>query len=147
MRGIDHINIVVRDLDRVASFFECLGFVRQRRDALEGAWISRIVDLPEVKAEYIAMEIPGTPTKLELIRYDHPLPEVEEGDISVPNRLGYRHLAVIVDDIEETIENLGADHIHCFSDPVLYEPTGKSLLYLRGPENILVELAAYSNDR
>ncbi|HVQ44037.1 MAG TPA: VOC family protein [Candidatus Saccharimonadia bacterium] len=139
---IDHINIVVRDLDTAADFFADIGFEVIKRDQLEGQWIDQIVDLRGVKAEFIAMAIPGAETKLELIRYDAP---AGTGDplIGQANQIGLRHLAFEVKGIEGIVAKLKSKNVTFLSDIQVYNVT-KKLCYFYGPEGILLELAEYS---
>lgn len=45
IKNIDHINIVVRDLEKAKQFFFDLGFIVLKEGKLEGEWIDKIVKL------------------------------------------------------------------------------------------------------
>ena len=69
IKHIDHINIVVSDLETSVSFFtEHLDFQVYKRDDLQGDWISKVVGLEHVKATYVQLILPGSETTLELIQ-------------------------------------------------------------------------------
>src|SRR5215210_7078333 len=54
-KKIDHLNIVVQDLEAARNFFTDLGFIILTKGRLEGGWIDKIVNLPDVQADYIAL--------------------------------------------------------------------------------------------
>lgn len=139
---LDHINIVVSDLDAAAGFFRLLGFVEEDRAELGGAWISAIVGLPGVRAEYIALRLPGSATRLELIAYRHP-PSPASADAARANRIGFRHLALAVDDIDAEVARLKAAGVEFLSAVQTFPASGKKLVYFLGPDRILLELAEY----
>ncbi len=139
-KKIDHINIVVSDLEAAKDFFLNLGFTVHKRQILQGEWINKVVNLPNVKAEYIALVIPDTQTKLELIKYYTPEGSVDP-HISLPNQIGFRHIALEVEDIENVAIDLKKKGITLFSDIQIYD--NKKLCYFLGIEGIILELAEY----
>jgi catechol 2,3-dioxygenase-like lactoylglutathione lyase family enzyme len=140
---IDHLNLVVHDLDQVTDFFAMLGFEIEDRAALSGDWISEIVGLEDVQAEYVKLCLPGSELRLELIRYDSPVSPQETGG-GMANDPGFRHLAFSVKDIDTVVERLKAEGMDFLSPVHTYKKTGKRLVYFRGPEGILLELAEYA---
>ena len=142
IKGLDHINIVVSDLESARRFFEAFGMVAVDSSELSGPWISSIVRLPEVSSRYVRMDLPGTDTKVELIAYDHP-PSGKSAEIGKANWIGYRHLAFKVSDIELEIRKLKERGVEFLSDVFVYEKIGKKLVYFYGPDGILLELAEY----
>ena len=83
-KKIDHLNIVVQDLEAARNFFTELGFIILTEGRLEGAWIDEIVNLPGVQADYIALSLPNTQTNIELITYYSPEGE-RDSKLSLPN--------------------------------------------------------------
>ena len=67
LKNIDHINIVVKDLQTVKDFFISLGFQEKDQSRLSGDWISKTVGLEDVDAEYVKLTLPGDSTSIELI--------------------------------------------------------------------------------
>ena len=63
LKKINHVNIVVSNLDETKAFFIQLGFEVGDESELSGEWISSIVGLPDVKAKYVTLSLPGTETK------------------------------------------------------------------------------------
>jgi len=142
MASLDHINVVVEDLDRMSVFFQQLGFEVEARDRLEGEWISEIVGLQGVKAEYVKLVLPGDEVRLELIRYDSPVYAGGSGS-GEAHEPGFRHLALRVDDLQERVKQFEEQGVRCVGPVQTYEKTGKQLVYFYGPEGILLELAQY----
>ena len=59
IRAIDHINIVVSDLERSVKFYtDLLGFKEINRVHLEGEWIEEIVGLKGVSADVVFIVAP-----------------------------------------------------------------------------------------
>ena len=145
LQNIDHINIVVKDLETVKAFFVSLGFEVKDRSRLSGEWISKIVDLKDVDAEYVRLTLPGDSISIELIRFVHP-PLNEVSNSEKANTQGIRHLAFRVRDIEKTVAFLKQKGIAPLSAVQEYAKLHKKLVYFHGPEGILLELAQYAED-
>ncbi len=69
---IDHINIVVEDLDSAIQFFEKIGFTKKADKKLSGDWIDKVVGLTDVKARFASMELEEGQTVVELLAYANP---------------------------------------------------------------------------
>lgn len=63
--------------------------------------------------------------------------------LPTPNRIGIRHIAFAVDDIEALVSRLNDEGVSFFSEVRTYPATGKKLVYCRGPEGIILEFAQY----
>jgi catechol 2,3-dioxygenase-like lactoylglutathione lyase family enzyme len=143
---IDHINIVVSDLKASANFFSTLGFEEVNRAELSGPWIDEVVGLKDVNATFVALQIPDSETVLELIQYHNPSGETDK-NIGQPNQIGFRHMALSVDNISTLYRKLvkkgvTASPIHTWEDRKNCRT--KKLCYFKGPDGILLELAQYS---
>ena len=146
---IDHINIVVADLERAAHFYETVfGFKRGFSATLEGAWIETVTGLEGAKAQCLFLDPPrAADTRIELIRYDAPDDEFSPFD-SRPNEPGLRHIAFEVEDIDATLNQVRALGIVPFSDPVevpfrVADLGAKRLAYFHDFDGTIVEVAAY----
>ncbi len=141
-KKINHINIVVSNLDKTKTFFVQLGFVVGDESELSGEWISNIVNLKNVNARYVTLSLPGTETNLELIEYKSPK-STQDPNMQKANQIGFRHIAFEVENIEDVVYNLKDKGIKFISPIQTYPKTGKRLVYFWGPDNILLELAQY----
>ncbi len=142
IKHIDHINIVVSDLETSVSFFtEHLDFQVYKRDDLQGDWISKVVGLEHVKATYVQLILPGSETTLELIQYLSPVGFLDP-KLDRANQLGYRHMALCVDNIQSHYDRLNQAGVTLFSEIQTYQDK-KRLFYFLGPDNIVIELCDY----
>ncbi len=142
LKKINHINIVVSNLDETKAFFIQLGFEVGDESELTGEWISSIVGLPDVRARYVTLSLPGTETNLELIEYTSP-PSEKGPNMDKANQIGFRHIAFEVNNIENEVCRLKDKGIKFLSAIITYPKTGKRLVYFWGPDRILLELAQY----
>ncbi len=92
-------------------------------------------------ADYIALALPNTQTNIELIKYYSPEGE-RDPNLSLPNQIGFRHIALEVQGIEEVVAELQEKGITVFSDIQVYNESKKLCCFL-GPEGIILELAEY----
>jgi catechol 2,3-dioxygenase-like lactoylglutathione lyase family enzyme len=137
---MDNVGIVVADLDAAVSFFEELGMELEGRGKIEGIWADRTVGLDGIQSEIAMMRTPDAHSKLELTRYDSPLPTADGSADPPPNTLGLHRVMFTVDDIDDTIARLRTHGAEILGDVVQYENTFR-LCYLRGPAGIIVALA------
>ena len=139
LERMDHVGIIVDDLDAAIGFFAELGLEVQSRFSVDGPSVDRIVGLEGVQNDAAMMQTPDGNGRLELIRFL--APPTEGDDRPAPaNTRGLRHIAFAVDDIEGVLARLQARGAELVGELVNY---GDSywLCYVRGPEGIIVELA------
>jgi len=147
---VDHINIVVSDLERSVWFYrDLLGMTETRRARLEGDWIESIVDLSGVVADVAYLEpLEGGP-RIELLHYLTPVGDsIPENQL--PNTLGLRHVAFRVRDIQEAAGRLEEAGFPLLSPPttvpqevIAHKAGHKTLCYFHDPDGVLLELAEY----
>lgn len=147
---IDHVNIVVRDLETMVRFYrDVLGMAVTKRATITGDWIEQVVGLKDVEAHVVYLDLPAGP-RLELIQYVRPV-GTEPAGLDLPNTLGLRHLAFRVEDIDAVAARLTAAGVKFFS-PVQTVPDSqvtyagsvrKRLVYFADPEGTLLELCSY----
>lgn len=131
LHSIDHINIVVKNLEEVKRFFIALGFEIKDQSRLHGKWISDTVGLENVDAEYVKFTLPGDSTSLELIQFKNP-PATSIPNPGQANTQGLRHLAMQVADIEAAVTFLKEQGIEPVSAIQEYAPAKKKLVNLKG---------------
>lgn len=149
MSRLDHINLVVADLERAAHFYEhVFGWRRGFSAELRGEWIERVSGLPGVQATCLFLESPDGGARIELIRYDSPAGARFKAN-SHANTFGARHIAFEVEDIEITlakVRELGLEPLGLVEQvPFRVGNLGaKRLVYFHDFDGVLVEAAAYS---
>jgi catechol 2,3-dioxygenase-like lactoylglutathione lyase family enzyme len=136
---LEHVGIVVGDLEAAKAFFAELGLETEGEGEVGGPAVDRIVGLDGVRSDVAMLRTPDGHGKLELIRYR--TPEGPAGDPQAPaNAPGLRHILFEVSDIEGVLERLRPHGGELVGELVRYEDSFK-LCYVRGPEGIIVELA------
>lgn len=152
LSSIDHINIVVKDLEAMIRFYsEALGFTVTKRVTISGEWIDRTVGLSGVTGEVVYLDLPAGP-RVELIRYVSPL-GLEPVGLDQPNTIGLRHMAFRVEDIDQAVHRARLAGVTFLSEiqtvpdsQVTYAGgVRKRLVYFRDPEGNLLELCEYKS--
>ena len=139
LRRMDHVGVVVEDLAAAAEFFAELGLERQGQGSVEGSWVDRIVGLEGIQVDFAMMQTPDGDGKLELIEFQSPPAQVGDGQAPA-NTLGLRHLAFLVEDLDDVLARLQARGAELVGEVEQYENVFR-LCYLRGPAGIIIELA------
>jgi catechol 2,3-dioxygenase-like lactoylglutathione lyase family enzyme len=143
VRRIDHIGIIVNDLDAAKDFFVEFGLVVHGEAKMEGALLDRLLGLDGAKTSFAMLGPPGGGTTIELITFHRP-PNEQVPQPPV-HALGIRHIAFLVEDIEATVARLQALGAEPFGEVQRYEDSYK-LCYVRGPEGIILDLAEEITD-
>jgi lactoylglutathione lyase len=110
----------ITDIDRSVAFYEALGFEDRRRMPIRDEAIN------------VFMGLPGDEDRLELT-YNF---GVDSYDIGT----GYGHVAVSVDDIDETLERLKEQGIEPERAPYRVREGGSRICFVRDPDQYRVEL-------
>mgnify|MGYP001820706529 CR=1 FL=1 len=138
IRGIHHVAVHVRDLDRMLAFYqEAFGFelVGEQFSWSDDSFIDTIVDVPGSAARG-AMLRAGT-CYMELFQYSAPAP-VSDRPLQ-PFDKGYTHFCVDVTDIEDEYERLKGLGM-TFSQAGPIDVGHVKTAYGRDPEGNLIEI-------
>jgi catechol 2,3-dioxygenase-like lactoylglutathione lyase family enzyme len=139
VKHVDHIGITVNDIDAAGDFFVDLGFMAVGRMPMQGEFVERVIGLKDVKSEILMLEAPDGQLRLELSKFDRPI-DPEGVKSSMVNMLGLRHIAFVVDDLDEIVDALKQKGHKLIGEVQTYENSVK-ICYVRGPEELIVELA------
>lgn len=148
--AVDHINMVVSDLERSVQFYTgLLGFKEVRRAHLEGEWIESIVGLKGVSADVVFVVASAGEPRLELLYYESPQGETNPAN-SLANTPGLRHIALRVKNIHAAAKRLKEAGVKVISEPVAvpassisHDAGRKILCYFLDPDGVLLELSEY----
>ncbi|MDH4042312.1 MAG: VOC family protein [Gammaproteobacteria bacterium] len=138
IRGIHHVAVHVRDLDRMITFYrQAFGFeiVGDQFGWSDDKFVDAIVDVPDSAARG-AMLRAGT-CYMELFQYSAPAP-VSDTPLQ-PFDKGYTHFCVDVTDIEDEfvrLKGLGMT----FNQPAPIDVGHVKTIYGRDPEGNLIEI-------
>ncbi len=140
IKKLDHISVVVDDLEAAIAFFTTLGMTVEGRAPIEGEWVDRINALEGVQVDIVMMRTPDGHGRLELTKFHNPkLVEIKPA-IAPPNALGLRSVMFTVESVDDTVARLRANGAELVGEVVQYDDKYK-LCYLRGPAGIIVSLA------
>jgi catechol 2,3-dioxygenase-like lactoylglutathione lyase family enzyme len=139
IQRMDHVGIVVEDLEDAVAFFVDLGLELQGETPVEGEWVDRVVGLEGVQAQIAMLQTPDRHGRIELAKFHSPASD--GGHQRAPaNALGIRHVTFAVDDIDAVLARLRARGAELVGELERYRDIYR-LCYVRGPEGIIVELA------
>lgn len=139
VRSLDHVGVVVNDLEAATEFFLDLGLEREGATSVQGEWVDNVIGLKDVLAEVVWLRTPDGSGKLELSKFHTPA-DNQGPHAAAANRLGIRHIAFVVDDLDAIVAKLRAKGMNTVGVVHDYNDVFR-LCYIRGPEGILVELA------
>lgn len=141
---MDHVGVVVDDLDAAIAFFVELGMeLDGGKTPVEGTWVDRVVGLEDVRVEIAFVRTPDGNGRLELTKFHNPTATTAERDAPA-NTLGLRRLMFAVDDIDDTVSRMRAHGAELIGEVAQYEDLYR-LCYLRGPAGIIVAIAEELN--
>jgi lactoylglutathione lyase len=122
MASFLHTCYRIGDIDRSVAFYEKLGFEESRRMPIGEEAIN------------VFMALPGEDPRLELT-YNHGVDSYELGT-------GYNHIALLVDDLDGTLERLSGEGVEPEKPP--YRPGGRTeghrIAFVRDPDGYRIEL-------
>ena len=140
IKRLDHVVVVVDDLEAAIAFFTTLGMTKEGEMPIEGPWVDRVNGIGNVQVDIVMMNTPDGHGKLELTKFRNPkLVEVRPA-IQPPNALGLRSVMFTVDSVDDTFARLRANGAELIGEVVQYEDIYR-LCYVRGPAGIIVALA------
>ncbi|HKG34936.1 MAG TPA: VOC family protein [Solirubrobacterales bacterium] len=139
VQRMEHVGIVVNDLAGATKFFTELGLELQGEASVEGAWVDRVVGLEGVSAEIAMLQTPDGNGRVELAKFHSPPSQGDRGSAPA-NAPGIRHISFAVEDVDAVVAGLRARGAELVGEVERYEDSYR-LCYVRGPEEIIVELA------
>ncbi len=140
IQRLDHVSVVVDDLEAAKAFFVELGMELEGEAPIEGPSVDRLNALDGVRVDIAMMRTPDGHGRLELTRFHAPPAVRPEPEDSLGNALGLRSVMFVVDDIDATIAALQPHGAEPIGTVEQFE-NGYRLCYVRGPAGIIVALA------
>jgi catechol 2,3-dioxygenase-like lactoylglutathione lyase family enzyme len=135
VKSFDHVTIVVRDLDKAKTFFALLGFKETKVAIVTGKVMEDYMGVAGIEADHVTLALEDvTPhTEVQLLHYRQPAP-LPDPSIDRLNKLGFNHVCFAVDNLDAEIARLQAAGV---------ELRNRVMVFLRGPEDVTVELAEW----
>jgi lactoylglutathione lyase len=110
----------IAEIDRSVAFYTALGFEERRRMPIRDEAIN------------VFLGLPGAGDQLELT-YNHGVDSYELGT-------GYGHIALTVEDMQQTLAGLAAQGIEPERPPYRLREGGSLLCFVRDPDGYRIEL-------
>ena len=140
IKRMDHVSVVVDDLEAAMAFFVELGMELEGEASIEGPWVDRVNALDGVRVDIAMMRTPDGHGRLELTRFHTPAAVGAEPANAPGNTLGLRSIMFVVDDVDAAVAGLRAHGAELVGEVAQYQDSYR-LCYVRGPAGIIVALA------
>lgn len=140
IQRMDHVGVVVEDLDAAIAFFSALGMELEGRMPVEGGWVDEVAGLYDVQLEVAMMRAPDGSGRLELTMFVAPPALNPEPAHAPANTLGLRRVMFAVDDLDATVTRLRAHGGELVGEVAQFEDSYR-LCYVRGPVGVIVALS------
>lgn len=121
-----HVTLSVSDVDRVSQWYaNVLGFKIHDRFTLTRP--------DNQKIQVVRVEIPGL--QMDISQFPGSTSPDRSGE-----RQGWRHLAIQVNNVEQSYQRLQKQGIQFLAKPLIYNPPGYRIAFFRDPEGNILEL-------
>ncbi|GAB3350872.1 VOC family protein [Modestobacter lapidis] len=140
IQRMDHVSVVVDDLEAAKAFFLALGMQLEGEAPIEGRWVDRVNGLDGVRVDIAMMRTPDGHGRVELTKFHFPTAVSAEPANALGNTLGLRSIMFAVDDIDAAVAGLRAHGAELVGEVAQFQDSHR-LCYVRGPEGIIVALA------
>ncbi|MBS1704895.1 MAG: VOC family protein [Armatimonadetes bacterium] len=137
---MDHVTLVVEDLQGAISFFTALGMMLQGQASVGGEWVDRLCGMKGIQADIAMMRTSDGTCGIELTMYRSPDIVRLEPSTTSPNSLGLRQIMFEVEDIEETVSMVESHGGSLLGEIVQYQDFYR-LCYTRGPAGTIIAFA------
>src|SRR6185312_12679686 len=99
IQRMDHVSVVVDDLEAAIAFFVELGMELEGKAPIEGPSVDRLNGLDGVRVDIAMMRTPDGHGRLELTKFHAPTAIGSEPENAPGNTLGLRSVMFSVDDL------------------------------------------------
>ena len=137
---MDHVSVVVDDLEDAIAFFGELGMELEGKAPIEGPSVDRVNGLDGIRVDIAMMRTPDGHGRLELTKFHNPAAVSAEPRNALGNTLGLRSIMFAVDDIDAAVAGLRSRGAELVGEMAQFQDSYR-LCYVRGPEGIIVALA------
>src|SRR5215831_14837462 len=117
--GVDHTSYTVTNLERSLAFYQgLLGFEMVWQREITDAYFRSIVGFPDGVIKAAQLRVPGSSHKLELFEYVQPRVDLPVVSTNTP---GSSHMALLVEDLRASYDELKGQGIRFRSEPILID--------------------------
>ena len=144
-----HIALIVKSMDSMLTFYQdVLGCVKKRDFVIGSEEFRRGIGIPDATARCVHLTIPNSDVEIELFEFHE-----SSDSLTQPPRIndpGYRHFAIVVEDMDEAVTALKRKGVVFHSNPIRFEQPadirGFSFVYIRDPEGNIIEINQLPNN-
>ena len=141
IKSMHHVGMTVTDLAAAVAFFQELGMELEGRMQMEGEFVDGVIGLDGSRSEIAMMRTPDDRYRIEFSEFQ--TPRSIDGSADAPiHALGLRHVAFVVDDLDDTLARLKPHGAELVRNVEQYQDVLR-VCYVRGPEGMLLELSEY----
>jgi glyoxylase I family protein len=138
-----HIAIIVQSMEAMLPFYrDILGFRIKKDFNISNPEFQKGIGLPDASARCVHLALPESTVELELFEFDPP--NNRNDDYHVINDSGFRHIALVVQNLDEAVAELKQKGVVFYSTPVRFEAPkeikGFCFVYLKDPDGNFIEL-------
>jgi glyoxylase I family protein len=138
-----HIAIIVQSMEAILPFYrDILGFSIKKDFRISNPEFQKGIGLPGASARCIHLALPESAVELELFEFAPP--NNRNGDNPAINDSGFRHIALVVQNLDQAVAELKKKGVIFHSAPVRFETPkeikGFCFVYLKDPEGNFIEL-------
>ena len=139
-RNADHVTLAVRDTDAAIAMLGLLGFRLDHVATIDGGVPAAYMGMPAMRAEHITLALDGPPRfEIQLLHFEPDATgSTEPSNFS---RVGFNHLALRVDDLDEMAAHLEANGVKASNAAMSF--IGRRLQFFEGPEGVTIELVEW----
>lgn len=142
---VNHVGIVVTDLDRAVTFYETLtGRKVSNTDEIGGSRMAQVLGLDKTLIRYANLHLDNI--NIDLLEYKQPGPSRAHYE---NNQISAMHLCFEVDDIHEAVQRLKDAGIKLSGEPIIFEEAdglksgwGTAVAYFDDPDGTHLEIIA-----
>jgi catechol 2,3-dioxygenase-like lactoylglutathione lyase family enzyme len=138
VKRMDHVGIVVEDLDAAVAFFVELGMELEGQASVGGEWADQLLALDGVQADIAMLRTPDGHSRIELSAFQSPA-LTRAAQMEPVNTPGIPRIAFVVGDVNETFDRLRAHGAELVGEIAQYEDI-YLYGYVRGPADVIVGL-------
>ena len=134
-------NPAVRDTDAATELLGHFGFRVDHVARIDGGVPAEFMGMPDMHADHITLVLDGPPRfEVQLLHFD---PPPADGPSTPSNhvRVGFNHLALRVDDLDEMAAHLVACGVRPLNEAMSF--IGRRLQFFEGPEDVTIELVEW----
>ncbi|HEX3331560.1 MAG TPA: VOC family protein [Gaiellales bacterium] len=139
IKRLDHVSIVVDDLEAAIAFFTALGMEVEGEAPIEGQSVDAVNALDGVRVNIAMMRTPDGNGKLEVTKFHHPTAIRAEPADTPSNAFGLRSIMFAVDDIDDVVTRLRRHGGELVREIAQYEDIYR-VCFVRAPEGFVIGL-------